>query len=115
VTVKVVEPLIAPEVAWIVVVPCATLVAKPAALIVAIFVADELHVAIAVRFCVLLSLYLPVAVNCCVLPIGIERLAGVTAIETSEGGVTDRLVVPLTAFKAAWIAAVPCATLEASP
>jgi hypothetical protein len=94
VTVNVVEPVIAPEVAWIVVVPCATLVAKPPALIVATFVPEELHVAVAVRSCVELSLYVPVAVNCCVLPIEIEGFAGVIAMDTSVTAVTVSAVEP---------------------
>ena len=43
------------HVAVIVVFPCATLVARPLAAIVATVVADELHVAVAVRSPVLLS------------------------------------------------------------
>ena len=50
VTVKVVEPLIVPDLAVIVVLPCATPVARPALLTVAIDVADEVQVALLVRF-----------------------------------------------------------------
>ncbi len=50
VTVSVVEPLIEPDVAVIVVLPCATLVARPAAPIVATLVVPELHVTVPVRF-----------------------------------------------------------------
>src|SRR5208282_6636110 len=56
---------------------------------------DELHIAVLVRFCVLPSLYVPVAVNCCVVPAAIEGFAGVTAIETSVGAVTVSVVEPL--------------------
>lgn len=63
-TVNVAEPLIVPEVAVMVAVPCATLVAKPDALIVATEGLDDVHVT--VRFCIVPSLYVPVAVNCCV-------------------------------------------------
>ena len=60
VTVSVVEPLIEPEVALMVVVPAPVLVACPcvpeALLIVATAVFDELHVTVVVRSCVLLSL-----------------------------------------------------------
>ena len=55
VTVRVVEPLMDPDVAVIVVFPAATLVARPAAAIVAMLVADEFHVAVAVRFWVVPS------------------------------------------------------------
>jgi hypothetical protein len=51
VTVNVAEPLIVPEVAVIVAVPCATLVASPPLLTVAIDVAEEVQVAVVVRFC----------------------------------------------------------------
>ena len=56
VTVSPVEPLIPPEVAWIVVLPAATPVAKPPLVIVATDVVDEVQVTELVRFCVLLSL-----------------------------------------------------------
>jgi hypothetical protein len=50
-----VVPFTEPTVAWIVVCPAATAVARPELLIVATALADEVHVAVAVRFCVLLS------------------------------------------------------------
>jgi hypothetical protein len=53
---RVEELVTLPEVALIVVVPVATLVAKPAPLIVATLVADELQITVFVRFCVLPSL-----------------------------------------------------------
>ena len=56
VTVSRVVPLTLPTAAWIVVGPCARVVAAPVALIVATVVADELHVAVAVKSAVLLSL-----------------------------------------------------------
>ena len=37
----------------------------------------------------LLSLYVPVAVNCLVRPFAIDGLAGVTAIDTKLGGPED--------------------------
>lgn len=52
VTVNVAEPLIAPDVAVIVAEPTATAVAKPAVLTVATAVADDVHVAVLVMFCV---------------------------------------------------------------
>lgn len=51
-TVSVVEPVIEPEVALIVVVPAATLVASPVELMVATLVVEEAQVAELVRFCV---------------------------------------------------------------
>jgi hypothetical protein len=52
VTVSVAEPVIVPDLAVIVAVPWATLVANPLALTVAIEVADEVQAAVPVRFCV---------------------------------------------------------------
>lgn len=52
VTVSVVEPLIVPDLAVIVADPCATPVAKPPLLIVAMVAAEELQVALLVKFCV---------------------------------------------------------------
>jgi len=56
VTVNVAEPLIVPEVAVIVEVPGAMLVASPPLLTVAIELADEVQVAVLVKFCVVLLL-----------------------------------------------------------
>src|SRR5689334_9466080 len=81
-TVKVVEPLMEFMVAEIVVVPLATAFASPweplVLLIVATPVLLEPQVAEEVRLLVVPSLYVPIAVNCCVLPMAIEELAGVT-------------------------------------
>jgi len=89
VTVSTVVPVIVPEVAVMVVVPTATAVAKPATLMVATAGVAESQLAVEVRFLVLPSLYVPVALNCWVVPAVMEGLDGVTAIETSvtAGGV----------------------------
>jgi hypothetical protein len=76
--------------------PCATPVANPLPDIVATPLFDELHVTVLVRFWVLLSLYVPVAVNCCVFPIGTEAFAGVKAMETRVAAATVRVVEPVT-------------------
>ncbi len=72
VTVSVAVPVTLPDVAVIVVEPVAPAVANPleldALLMDAIVVLDELQVTVAVRFCVELSEYVPVAVNCWVVP-----------------------------------------------
>jgi hypothetical protein len=53
VTVRAAEPLIAPEAAVTVVLPCATLVAKPVwSPTVATDVLDEVQLAVVVKFCV---------------------------------------------------------------
>jgi hypothetical protein len=59
-----VEPLTEAWLALIVVVPAATAVANPALLTVATDGFDDAQVAVEVRSFVLLSLYVPVAVNC---------------------------------------------------
>jgi len=56
VTVSTVEPATDPEVALIVLVPIATAVSSPPAVIVAVAVVPEAQVTEEVRFCVLLSL-----------------------------------------------------------
>ncbi len=55
------------------------------------------------------------AVNCCVAPIAIDGLEGVTAIETSAGAVTVKTADPLTVPEVAVIVVVPAATEVASP
>jgi hypothetical protein len=73
-----------PCVAVICVVPAATPVANPvAAPIVANAVFDDFQVTLVVMFFVELSLYVPIAVNCCVFPATIEGDAGVTATDFS--------------------------------
>ena len=64
VTVKVVEPEMDPEAAVIVVAPCLRLVANPPLLMVATVGTLDIHVTELVKFCVVPSLYVPVAVNC---------------------------------------------------
>ena len=120
-TAKVVAPLIfvAGSIAVMVVVPTATEVTKPfvpaALLIVAVAVLEELHVADAVRFCVVPSVYVPVAVNCIVLPRAIEGLTGVISIETNWAAVTVKVVLPAIAPDVAVIVVEPTASDVARP
>jgi hypothetical protein len=93
VTIRDVEPLTAPDAAWMVVVPPAKAVANPDPSIMAAAELDELQVAVLVRFCVLLSLKVPVALNCCVPPTETDGYPGVTAIESRPGSMV-RLAVP---------------------
>ena len=113
-----------PDAAEIVVEPAVNVVARPVADTVATPVFNELHVALFVKFCVLLSVYLPVAVNCCCVPATTDGLAGVTAIRKRKvAGVTftvvERLTVPLVAVTVvlpnATPAAKPCAFTVATP
>src|SRR5580704_7646113 len=80
-TVSVVDPWIAPDVAVIVLVPLLLPVASPPA-------AAFVHVTKFVRSCVLLSEYVPFAVNCCVSPFAIDGFTGETAIDCNAAAVT---------------------------
>src|SRR5262245_62009457 len=113
-TVSDVVPLTPLSVAEIVVVPDAAVVARPEAEIVATFVSDEAHTACVVRFCVVPSEYVPVAVNCCVAPSATAGALGVTAIELRVGMATDTVTageaaprLPLSSAARASRAAVP--------
>jgi hypothetical protein len=115
VTVSPVEPTMDDDVALIVDVPTAAPVARPAAVMVALAVFDELHVTVLVRFCVVPSLKVPVAVNCCFAPFTIEGFAGVTAIDCSVAAVTVNPVDPTMEAEVAEIVEVPTAAPVARP
>jgi stage V sporulation protein SpoVS len=115
VTVSRVFPLTLPSVALIVVLPAFSAEAKPTLLIVAVVVLDEAHVTLAVRFCVELSLYVPVAVNWSVPPAATDGFTGVTAIDTSVAAVTVSRVFPLTLPSVALIVVLPAFSAEARP
>jgi hypothetical protein len=66
-------------------------------------------------FCVVLSLYVPVAVNCCVYPVEIVGLAGVTAMDVSVAVCTVRTVLPVIPLKVAEIVLVPAAAPVVRP
>ena len=55
------------------------------------------------------------ATNCCVVPLPIDGLAGVTAIDTNTAGPTVRVVLPVTTPDVALIWEVPWATPVARP
>jgi hypothetical protein len=82
-TVRVVVPETVPLVAVMVLVPPATPVANPPVEIVAVAVVPDDQVTDELRSFVVLSLYVPVAVNCCVAPTVMEGFLGVTAMELS--------------------------------
>ena len=120
VTVKVVDPETVPEVAVIVLLPAASVFASPCVgmvvLIVATAVFDELHVALPVRFCVVPSLYDPVAMNCSLVPGAAAGFAGVTAIDASTTfTVTVRFAAPLTFPIFALMLKLPPATAVTIP
>ena len=68
--------------------PIATAVSKPVLLTVAAAVLEELQTAELVKFCVLLSLKVPVAVSCSVVPRITELLGAVMVIDCSVAAVT---------------------------
>jgi hypothetical protein len=114
-TVRPVEPLIVPNAAAMVVLPVATLVATPVLAIVAAAGLEELQTTDPEMSCVLLSLNVPVAVNCLVVPVAIVEFAGVTVSDTRLAPVTVRDAVPLTDPLAALMVVVPAPVLVASP
>jgi hypothetical protein len=98
-----------------VLVPTPAPVAKPALVMVAVAVVPDDQVTDVVRFCVLLSLNVPVAVNCCVAPFAIDGFAGVTAIDCSVAAVTVSTVDPLTEPDVALMVLVPTPAPVAKP
>jgi hypothetical protein len=110
-----VEPLMLFDVALMVAVPTVTLCARPLLLMGADDNVSELQVAVEVKFCVVPSVKVPVAMNCCVVPNAIDGLSGVTAIDTSAAEVTVNVVEPCTEPEVAVILAVPVSALLASP
>jgi hypothetical protein len=117
VTVRVNEFEVTPlELAVIADVPTPTAVARPVVLIVATPGVPEFHVAVLVRFCVVPSVNVPVAVNWSVNPLAIEELGAVIAIDCSVAAVTVNVkefeVMPL---EEAVITDVPTPTAVARP
>ena len=101
--------------AVIVELPALFAVASPAALMVAMLVLDDVQATSDVMSCVLLSEYVPVALNCCPLPAVRVGFAGVTAIDTSVAGETVNVVLPLMPFSVAEMVEVPAALPVAIP
>ena len=114
-TVSPVDPLTAPKTALIVLLPAITLVRRPWPLIVAAAGFEEVQTADPVTSCVLLSLNVPVAANCFVVPTAMLEFAGVTAIEIKLAPVMVSEAVPLTELELAVIVVKPVPTLVARP
>ena len=95
VTVSVVWPDTPENVAVIVVEPVAPEVASPVELIVATAVLDESHVTDALRSWFELSVNIPVAVNCLVVPSAMLGLVGVTSIVTRAFDAPSRVKLAL--------------------
>ena len=116
-TVIAVEPMTAPRVAEMVVVPDATPLAKPLTSTVATDGVDEPQLTSAVRSRLLPSLYVPVAVNCWVVFIGMDNAAGATviAVKLAAATVTRKLAVAFTVPEVAVMFTTPLATPLARP
>ena len=106
-TLSVADSVIEPDVAVMFALPIPAPVDNPLLAIVATAVDDEPHVTELVRGCVLPSLYVPVAVNCWLVPFAIVALEGVMDMETSTGAVTATLAEPVMAPELALMLAVP--------
>ena len=115
VTAKFADALIVLEVAVTMAVPTPVLVASPVVVTVNTVVSLELQAAVLVRSCVVPSVYVPNAVNCCFVPSATEALPGDTASETSAAGVTVRVLEPVTDPEVAVTAVCPVPTLVARP
>ena len=102
------------------VVPTAAAEARPfepeALLTVAMLVSEEAQVTTEVRSWVVLSVKVPVAVNCSVSPLAMLGLGGVTAIDTSVAAVTVSVAAgETTRPEEAVISVVPTPTAVAKP
>lgn len=100
VTVRIADPEIAPSEAVMVEVPASNPVARPwlpdELLIDATASVAELHVTAVVMFWLLPSVYVPVAVNCCVALTAIIGDGGVIEMDVSAAELTVRLALPVT-------------------
>ena len=116
VIVKVPEPDMLPDMAEIVVMPIPTAVAFPLVpAMVATDTAEELQVTDDVRFWVLLSEKIPVAVNCSLAPRAMEGFEGVRDMDTSVALLTVSTLDPDMLPDVAEIAVVPAAIEVANP
>ena len=94
VAVRVVLPEMLPWVAVMVVVPAEAAVARPVLLTVATDVSDELQVTCVVISKRVVSEYMPVALNCWVVPTRIVGSTGLTTMTDSVAEFTIRVVLP---------------------
>jgi hypothetical protein len=104
-----------PVLAVTVVDPWLRLAANPEVFTVATVGKEDVQVTDEVRFCVLPSPYVPVAVNCWLVPNAIEALVGLTDSPTRSGGVTWRVAEPEIVPDTALMIADPCPVLVANP
>jgi hypothetical protein len=91
-------------------------VARPGVVVLIVTLdSDELHVTPDVMFWVELSVYVPVAVNCCVFPAATVVVPGVIAIDTKVADVTFAPVEPVIPERLALMVGVPTETAVISP
>ena len=114
-TVAKVLPLIDPEAAVTVAVPMFFAVTRPLCITDSTELLEELQETVLVMICVVPSEKVPVAVNCCSVPIRTTGFAGVTVIDCKVAPVTVNVVVPAMPPNAAWMVEVPCASPVARP
>ena len=96
--------------------PIAAPVAKPLVLTLTVAGLELLHVAVLLRFCVLPSLKVPVAVNCTLVPLAIEELFALMVIDCNVAAVTvSAKLFELIPFWAAVILLEPIAVPVAIP
>ena len=114
-TVSAVEPLIGPNVAVMVVLPVEMLVARPLLLMATAAGFEEAQTTEAETSCAVLSLKVPLAVNCLVVPTAMLEFAGATEIEIKLAPVTVSDAVAFTEPDAAVIETVPVPTPVANP
>jgi len=115
VAVRVVLPEILPEVAVIVVVPPEAAVARPVLLTVATDGSDELQMTCVVISNLVVSEYVPVALNCWVAPTSIVGSTGLTTMTDRVAEFTVRVVPPETLPEVAVMVVVPIETAKARP
>ena len=115
VTVSIVVPVTEPEAAWIVDEPAPMAVARPVEEIVATDAVSDDQVTELVRFWVLPSLKVPVAVNCCVAFLVSVGLAGVTAMDFNAAAATVKVIEPVTLPDDAVITLLPADLAVTSP
>ena len=109
------EAVIEPALAVIVAVPMPAPVANPVPPMVATKIEDELQLAALVRSWRLPSLYVPVAVNCWLVPFAIEPLTGLTETETRIGAVTATVAELVTVLELAVMLVDPSMFAVTSP
>lgn len=115
VTVSVVNPITAPDAAWIVEDPALRAVPLPVVEMVATAGVSDDHITELVRFCVLPSVNVPVAVNCCVAFLASVGFAGVTAIDFNVAAATVRVMEPTTLPEVAVMSVLPADFAVAIP